>query len=1157
MKRLERIVLVQFYLFEAEEIDVRGNTAWLGPNGAGKTSTLDAVQIALLGAHQGYLKFNTQSTSTSTKRNFRSIRDYCLGTTRAQGAVAATKEGEESREEAEIEKRNAAAVLARDTADTYITLLFRDSSTGDPVTIGVSLQAQKDSPSHTVKGLYILPGVELGLNDHVETVKDETVPLRWKDFEHGVIAKATGAGRTPLITDKAETYIGELLHQLQPRGKGIDVREFLKAFKRSVMLRDIESVNDFVRDFVVEEHPIDKHKAISQIEHFRQLEQLVRQTQEQIKTLKGFTVRYEKVAADHREMATMDYLMAHYRHDELQTRQGDLEQGILSDTEEAQRAAAKAADLEQSVRDLRDAISQKRIELSTNPATREAADLNSAIEAAEKARGPHGIYLDRQRHNIASAFGYMNAIPGFIQTHPECEGMAVRLDESAKRPPDADKAKALLGQAVDLIERNRKWVDEALVQAGRAVEAADGELKSAEATLKAADKHGVDLGPNASMAIDILSKHGIQATPVCSLVRVKQIEWQPAVEAFLGRNRESLVISGGRERDAVRIMRSLPEGRRIYDVTIIQPEHLKQTSWSDPERVLVGSVIEGSNETAVAYVRMLLGKTRMVETEEELERYSRSLTVDGMLSANGGTRTIQVVRPEKFMIGVQISSSSMASIRRKLKDALQESKTAAVYRNAVAAAKLAVEKLGDDLVLRESIATACREVTRLNQAISDLEGQIASMPENGSIRFLTDAIEEDNKRLEAAEKTQREANDKAVACKTHAEAKQREFDALTPAIKSAREALDKAAGDQDFDQSIVERVINDHDSLADFTVQKRIEDCSQRRNTAASRMTRRLNELSPDFDRYLTSTSVSLEEERKDWRKAMAWVSAESVRLESTQLAQFEEEVAVAQAAAEKAFREDVAVRISERIQQTETNLKTLNKTLAACPTFSNGERYEFEARPAAAYKSLYEYITKASAGTDLFSGNSAASEELIKYLKQSADPEAPKSEKNPLDDYRLLFNFDLKITQNGVFTGRLSQRVGPGSNGEHRTPFYVIAGAALASAYRIRPGEENRGAALMLLDEAFHGMDSQNSLAAARFLKSLGLQLLIAAPDSELGKLMPVCDCIYELMRFGNDVFMEATYIKEAAHQLTISDMPAENPQLLLDKIAEIEASA
>ncbi len=46
MKRLERIVLVQFYLFEAEEIDVRGNTAWLGPNGAGKTSTLDAVQIA-------------------------------------------------------------------------------------------------------------------------------------------------------------------------------------------------------------------------------------------------------------------------------------------------------------------------------------------------------------------------------------------------------------------------------------------------------------------------------------------------------------------------------------------------------------------------------------------------------------------------------------------------------------------------------------------------------------------------------------------------------------------------------------------------------------------------------------------------------------------------------------------------------------------------------------------------------------------------------------------------------------------------------------------------------------------------------------------------------------------------------------------------------
>lgn len=1156
MKRLERITLVQFYLFEAEEIEVGGNTAWLGPNGAGKTSTLDAVQIALLGAHQGYLKFNTQSTSTSQRKNFRSIRDYCLGTTRAQGAVVIDGTGRNA-EEVENERRNAAAVLARDTADTYITLVFRDVSTGDPITVGVSLQAQKDAPSHTVKGLYILPGLALGLNDHIETVKDETVPLRWKDFEHSVAAKCAAAGRTPMITDKAETYIGELLHQLQPRGKGIDVREFLKAFKRSVMLRDIESVNDFVRDFVVEEHPIDKHKAIAQIEHFRLLDNLVQQTKEQIKNLKEFSVRYDKIAADHREIATMDYLVAHYQHEHLALQQGELQDAIETETRDAGLAAADASRLGESVGVLRSSIETKQRELDWNPATRQLSDLNATVSEAQKARAPHQRALDGLRHLLASAFERMNAISGFVQTRPACEGMAVRLDEFAKQARlDTDEPRQILSDAIDLIETNKPWVVRECGEAEQAANDADEKLRSVLATLKAADKHGVSLGANTSRAIEVLEEHGVKATPVCSLVRVKQVEWQPAIEAFLARNRESLVIAGGRERDAVRILRNLPEGRRIYDVTIVQPEHLKQASWSDPDKVLVGSLIEGDNEVAVSYLRMLFGKTRMVETEDELERYSRSLTVDGMLSANGGTRQKQPVRPELFMIGTRITDSGRDAIRRKIEEATREHGVAVTYRDSLVGAKSAVEKLGDPGLLRESIASTCGELKRLGSNIADIEEQIAALPDDGGTKFLSEAIAAARERLKVEEGEHQKAGAMAVACGTRAAEKQRVLDALTPSLDAARKALDQASAHPDFESEIVQRVMNEHDALEEFTIPQRVADCTQRRSTAFDRVGRRLNSIAPDFDRYLTGANVTLIDERKDWRKARDWVLAESVRLEDTQLAQFEEEVELAKAAAEKAFREDVAVRISERIQQTETNLKTLNKTLAACPPFSNGERYEFEARPAAAYKNLYTYITEASRGVDLFSGDSTASKELIDYLKKSADPETSKVA-NPLDDYRLLFNFDLKILQNGAFLGRLSQRVGPGSNGEHRTPFYVIAGAALASAYRIRPGEDNTGAALMLLDEAFHGMDSQNSLAAARFLKGLGLQLLIAAPDSELGKLAPICDSVYELIRFGNDVFMEATIIKEAAHALMTSDMPAENPQLLLDKIAQIEGAA
>jgi recombinational DNA repair ATPase RecF len=62
---VNRVVLIQYFLYEAIELDLSGHVAFLGQNGSGKTSILDAIQIAMLGAHGNYLAFNTQSVSTT------------------------------------------------------------------------------------------------------------------------------------------------------------------------------------------------------------------------------------------------------------------------------------------------------------------------------------------------------------------------------------------------------------------------------------------------------------------------------------------------------------------------------------------------------------------------------------------------------------------------------------------------------------------------------------------------------------------------------------------------------------------------------------------------------------------------------------------------------------------------------------------------------------------------------------------------------------------------------------------------------------------------------------------------------------------------------------------------------------------------------------
>lgn len=61
MITLSRIVLVNWYTFFTQDIDVRGSIGLLGPNGAGKSSILDAIQVVLTGNNSNHLSLNASS----------------------------------------------------------------------------------------------------------------------------------------------------------------------------------------------------------------------------------------------------------------------------------------------------------------------------------------------------------------------------------------------------------------------------------------------------------------------------------------------------------------------------------------------------------------------------------------------------------------------------------------------------------------------------------------------------------------------------------------------------------------------------------------------------------------------------------------------------------------------------------------------------------------------------------------------------------------------------------------------------------------------------------------------------------------------------------------------------------------------------------------
>jgi uncharacterized protein YPO0396 len=161
------------------------------------------------------------------------------------------------------------------------------------------------------------------------------------------------------------------------------------------------------------------------------------------------------------------------------------------------------------------------------------------------------------------------------------------------------------------------------------------------------------------------------------------------------------------------------------------------------------------------------------------------------------------------------------------------------------------------------------------------------------------------------------------------------------------------------------------------------------------------------------------------------------------------------------------------------------------------------------------------------------------------------------LDDYREFYEFDVEILREDLLTakqkvvGHLSKRIGPGSGGEHRAPLYVIAGAALASAYRLDRGNRD-GIRLILLDEAFNKMDPTNITATMRYLQDLGLQVFMASPGENLGVLNAFLHRYYDISKdsLRNVIFIDGHDVTDEVREMFMSDDLDTHPELIEQEV-------
>lgn len=1125
MKRLSSIGLVQWFLYENEDFPIALNTAFLGPNGTGKTCLLDAVQTVMLGADQNRLHFNAQAEG---KKRDRSLRSYCLGV---------VDDGP-----------------ARNTAATYVLLTFREEASGEVVTAGVALSARVDSPDAVFHGLFLLPGLALTARDFLQREAGREVVIPWREAQLMFRERAREVDApAPIVTTNRDDFVRRLLlDHLAARGDRPNTAMFRNAFQRSVHLKVMDDLNASLRDHLIEAHPTRIRDFRERAEQFRRMRDLVARIREQIAHLERVDKEFGRVRTLRVREANYLALAATLQVEALGERESELEDALEQLARQLAHATTEEVRSQVALRDARTAEREAIEARALDPKYQAVSASSQLLHEREKAMLGAQEALAKELQRMWSALT-MAADTRDPTERGEFEAAAQAVKaviDAGKRGewPDSHTLQHLgqvLARAAAVHQRH-------VSAASTALEAARHERNIAKLDTERADRGLGKLEDNVATLQLRLQEEGITATPVCDLVEVADREWQPVMEAYLGRsNVQALLVSSAQEEKAVATFRAIKRVDAVYGAKIAAPSRIR--SWKAPGAgQFAAALVTGADRHAVDFLRGELGRIECVASEQELLRAGKAFTKDGMIATGGGIDR-RPVRKDGLRLGRQNREAARAAADHALRAANDAFDAAERTHKALAAAapRLQVYASADTTTERISqLVTAAESEARAFDEAHERQ-RLAGL---GEASALDAFVAQAQAAAEAAHKTHLQWHGQVSSLTSTRALHEKALFTVRAESASVRHREREARAHVLYDANEVERLREREEGETGPPGASVVDRCRDKAATAGRQAGTAEGDATGALSSYILQFNANVDLPG-EWMGRAQLVAQELHRLQTLTLAEKQAEADAALQAAERVFRSDVVHSLLAGFQRIKEQIDTLNLVLRKAPEFSNQERYHFAYRVIDLHKPLHrflEHIEQHGTEDSLFSDAERLPPEFRALME--ADASSPLlADTSPLYDCRRFFSYDVEIMRGGQSIGHLSKRFGPGSGGEHRTPLYVIFGAALAAAYG-NLHAQHAGGGLMLLDEAFDKMDATNVRAVAEYLNALGLQLLMAGPETDQTKLSSFLHSYFDLARHGSrTIHVEHNEVGAAARDLLASDNPLFHPELLQREIRRL----
>lgn len=1073
--KLRNITLVNWSLYEPIDIPIVGSVAFVGENGAGKSSLLDAIQIVLFGGNQRKISLNSQ-TSVGNKNEDRSIKAYCQGVHRP-----VPNDAEDYRK-----------FRKRDDSYSYIALSFEHPERGfTNIIAGIEARASEKNVSFPL--LCIMKAsrpvskydfMEYTQGEYYRTFVPKMVIERLEIYKNNADEIVSLES-----TKKSGEFVEMVARALSPSSLGhkIEPKRLETVLKKSVELKSLGNVSDFVRNFILNPSDLDTAQIQSQKKHYAQLESEIESIIQQIERLERQASDANKVIKLCSKSVSYNWISLEKLNDELTEKESSLKDEINEKTAERKSKADELEDAKSEASGLGIQIQQLNLDIDKDDAEQKVKELETQNELHDKERRT----FEQAEKDLVKILRRVNSfdydILDLAKAKSSAAGIQTALSDLSTRA-NADPHIQLLLQHLEEIESRLENVkSDSYFQKSEY----EKSYKHYQGLITTAS-HLSPINPKTQNLIDVLKKAGIEATPICHLAQITNEEWQPAIEALIGGDSEALIVSIEDEESAFRVYRQARREKLASSgVKIVKSSRTASLKLSELNGT-AAEFIESDNVLALKFLQYKLQRYKRVESESQLRAERFALTQDGMLSNDVFVTGLELRAERKF---TQDPEANMVEWKRLYEESYEQFE---VHKKILESAT----HIETTITLLENAADS-----NMPLSFSELQSKAQSVQDKidantllidgidlnyvNGLKAQRDLLKQQKKPFD----DQKEQLPGEIGhLKGLIETKGKDLEELQSELKKLSYRQGEIAKDFFFDAALNDEI---QERLEENTYEEVSTEAQKLHTKSAEEFVRfqgsfnaLLTQAEQDGDYYPVFWGFELNDKEQlvDLR---ALIIQQKESFETDNLAGYQNSANKVNDEIKLIFRRDIVANLQGKFQEMKEQISMINKMLK--DKVLHDHRYELKYKADSAYKNLVSYIRQSSKeeleNSDGLFGQVIPDDvmETIEGIIETGDG----------SDYRTYFNYEFVLTNlSSGEQDNLSEKLSSGSGGEKQSPLYIALSAALSSAWRC--DSRSDGAALALFDEAFKDLDFNNLHSAIGFMNDVGLQTIYAAPDEK-----------------------------------------------------------